>query len=191
MSRVLTPSSGRVDKKYIEHKFISYGALGTSLAGSAVTPQLGAYYFTFSNIANATNLALVYDQYRIDAVEVRFNLRNPGASTNFPRLGVFPDFDDANAPPTAVAAFSHPRITLHSFTSAQTDYSVALSPRPALAAYQGTFAGYTQPNTPVFMDCANPSIQHYGLKYVVDAFTDTTQVIDVLFKFWFTMRNPL
>jgi len=68
---------------------------------------------------------------------------------------------------------------------------MTISPRPALAAYQGAFTGYTVPDKPMWCDSANPGVQHYGYKYAVENMVDTTQYIDVYYKFWFTARNPI
>jgi hypothetical protein len=192
VSRVITPSSTGIGKKYIVHPFVSYGAGGTAFQGNAVTPQINAINFSFNGISNFANLALVYDQYRIDKVEVTFMLRNPGAAlSSFPRLHVFPDFDDSNVPSTLGFVLAHPRVSHHTFNSSSPEYSLALSPRPGFSAYNGTFSAFGQMGNPVFMDVNQPSAQHYGLKWAIENFTDTTQFIDVFVKTWFTMRNPL
>jgi hypothetical protein len=196
LSRVITPSSGRLDRRYIEHDFILWSgtATGASFApiqGNAVAPQFLAYNFQLAQVSNYNNLSLVYDQYRINAVEVKFSLRNPGAATNYPRLSIYPDFDDATPPPSYSAALSHPRVTQHSFTVSQTDFTVALSPRPAAALYQGAFSSFGQPDKPMFVDVNYPTTQHYGLKLMVEDATDTTQFIDIYVKYWITFRNPL
>lgn len=189
-SKVITPSSDRINRKYIEHKFImTSGPVG--FTGSATNPLLSALTFSFGSLPLTAALANLYDQYRIDVCEVRFCLRNQGTAVSFPRLSVFPDFDNAGAPANLNAVLAHPRLTQHNFSLSQTDYTIAISPRAAIAAFAGTFSAYGQTDRPIFLDVSQPAALHYGVKFSLENFTDATQNIDVFVKYWITMRNPL
>jgi hypothetical protein len=188
---VFTPSTGGV--KLLEHSFIARSAGPIlSIQGNVVTPILGAQAFTFSQVAIATQVAALYDSYRIDAVTVQFQLRtNPVSAGGLPKLTLYPDFDDATAASTLGGVNGHPQAVQHIFSPTRPEYAMTISPRPALAAYQGAFTGYAVPDNPVWCDSANPTVQHYGYKYAVENMVDTTQYIDVYYKFWFTARNPI
>jgi len=192
LSVPITPSSREFGKQYIEHRFISSG-ITASLAGNAVAPQLGAFAYNLNSVTNASLLASLYDQFRIDVIEARFVLRNnPSGAVSLPKLYVFPDFDDGTAPASTAAVLGHPRVQIHQFTPSQPEYTIAFSPRAAMAAYNGgVFTGFGQLEKPIFIDANQPNTAHYGLKYAIEAFTDTNQSLDVFAKVWLTMRNPL
>jgi hypothetical protein len=180
------------NSQYTLHKFVLTSAGSSGIQGSAATPQLTGSYFTITNFAAYANLLAVYDQYRIDRVEVRMVLRNnPSGGVSLPRVAYFPDFDDAVAPPTLAAVYSHPRVRQHTFSEAHPEVTFALEPRVAIASYNGAFTGYTAAPGAVFCDSNSSGVQHYGYKAAYENFLDTTQYIDIYYKAWVTMRNPL
>jgi hypothetical protein len=165
---------------------------GGILTGNVVSPQFFSFAFTLNQFANFASYAALFDSYKISVVELRFSFRHPGTGNIYPKLAYFADFDDATAPTTDIAVYSHPKTKFHTFTPTNSEFAVSLTPRVAVATYQGgAFSGYSQPPGPVWVDCNNPGIQHFGLKGVVDNFTDTTQDIEVTFKAWLEFRDPL
>jgi hypothetical protein len=177
---------------YTHHKFIQNTGVTLSIQGLVGGFVLDAKYFGLSQIPNYANLVALYDDFLIEKVEVKFCLRNnPGSSSPMPRLSIYPDFDDATAPPAVGNVFNHPRVMQHTFSEAHPDFKITVEPRVAIPAYQGAFTGYTVAPGKTWVDCANAGVQHYGIKYAIENFTDTTQFLDVYFKFFLFMRNPL
>jgi hypothetical protein len=169
----------------------AYGNGGV-LTGNVVSPQFFAYGFALNQFANFAAYAALFDSYKISTVELRFSLRHPGTGNIYPRLAYFGDFDDGTPPTTDVAVYSHPKTKVHVFSPTNNEFAVSVSPRVSLSTYQsGAFSGYSQPPGPVWVDCNNPAVLHFGLKGVVDNFTDTTQDIEVSFKAWLEFRDPL
>jgi hypothetical protein len=174
------------------HKFIQNTGILYSLTGLAGGQILGANYFALSQVPNYGNLTALYDDFQVDKVEVKFILRgNPGSGLALPRINVYPDFDDATAPPTIGNVFNHPRVQQHVFTQTSPMFKLTIEPRVAIPAYQGAFTAYTVAPSKTWIDCTNAGVQHYGLKYAMENFYDTNQIVDVYYKFFLTMRNPL
>jgi hypothetical protein len=178
--------------KYTHHKFIQNTGIVLSVQGLVAGQILDAKFFALSQIPNYGNLVALYDDYQIEKVEVTFSLRvNPGGGSALPRLSIYPDFDDATAPPSIGNVFNHPRVQQHAFSEAHPEFKICVEPRVSIPAYQGAFTGYTVAPSKVWVDCANAGVQHYGIKYGIENFTDTNQYLDVYFKFFLAMRNPL
>jgi hypothetical protein len=168
----------------------TYGA--TVLTGNAVSPQFFAQTVQLNNMANFAAYAALFDSYRITVAEWRFVMAHPGLNTQYPRLAYFADFDDSSAPASDVAVYSHPKVKYHTFTPTNNEFAVSVAPKCAISTYQaGAFSGYSQPNVPVWIDCNNPGVAHFGLKGSVDNFTDSTVDIQVSVKIWIEFRDPL
>jgi hypothetical protein len=182
-----------LNSTYTMHKFVLTSPGPSAIQGNIVAPQFYGSAITISSFAAYSNLLAVYDQYRIDKVEVRIVLRNnPGAGLALPRISYFPDFDDATPPPSLSAVYSHPRVQTHVFSEAHPEVKFTFEPRVALPAYNGgAFAGYVASSQPMFCDSNTSNTQHYGYKQSIENFIDTTQYLDVYLKGWITMRNPL
>lgn len=183
-----TPKSG--DDRLINHQFVSTTSI-FGIAGNAVTPILGGQAIQFNQLSNYGLYTALFDQYRIDCVEVTFFLRKDPGSSNYARLNVFPDFDDASAPSSLANVQSHPRVMQHVFTESHPKFTFSLVPRLAISAYGGAFTKYTSPDEPLFVDSTNPDASHYGWKYAIENFSDTTNSIEVIYRVWFTCRSPL
>jgi hypothetical protein len=177
-----------VGNKYVEHKFVRYGAT-TTVQGTAST-SFGAITFALAGMQGNAALTSLYDQGRIDKVEIQFSLRTLGTGVLFPRLWIYPDWDDSTPPTTMAQVQSHPRLVEHIFSPSQTEFSVCIEPRVALATYNGAFTGYSQPNGPQWIDTGLTTVQHYGAKYAITNFTDTTANLEYTVKYWISMRNP-
>lgn len=187
---VQTADATGVGSKYIEHKFIRNSATITfgGIAGGFVPSGRS---FRLDQVTNFTNLTNLFDQFRIDTVEISFMLRGlPSTVIAYPRVIVFPDFDDAATPVSSAVINNRPRLSKHTFTPDEPEFRIALKPRLAQAAFNGSFSAYSQPNTSVYVDCAYPATDHYGLKFAFENFDNTSTMIDYSVKFWLTMRNP-
>lgn len=178
-------------KRFTEHQFIQNCGNAYQVQGLALGTVLRGVSFSLNQLPNFTNLTSLYDQYRIDKVELRFYFRSGGTTNNYPRLHVFPDFDDDSAPPTIADALAHPRVETHVFTPNRPEFRYALQPRMASAVYSTIVSTYAVAPYGMFADSASAATKFYGFKMAVENFTDTTQLLDIYFKFYLTCRNPL
>jgi hypothetical protein len=115
-------------------------------------------------------LAYVFDQYRIEAVEVTFrpqftsNGMEAGTNILVPTLYTVVDYDDANAIPIT---------NLRQYDSClQSLYETQVrrfTPHCAAAMYQASaFSGYGNVTAP-WIDASTPGVQHFGVKYAITA----------------------
>jgi hypothetical protein len=159
---------------------------------------LGALNFKLSDLATYASLSL-YDQYRIDRIEVTICpqlITNVTKGTLGADMMVLPlfvtavDLDDSTTPATLAAVLSNPTAQIHGVFNHNVVRSFV--PNIAMSAYQGAFTGYAA-EEPQWLDTATPDIQHYGLKYSVEAapVTTSSQLIVFYAKMWVSLRHPL
>lgn len=152
---------------------------GTQSFGSALT-------FMIQQCANRQEILQLFDNYRIERVQVRFDYTfnsapgAPGAggltatqgSLAVPTITVCPDFDDAVAP------IDRNTVLQNSFARTRRldrPFTITLKPRAqatitrADGANPTTAAGGLLPAA-TWLDSNSPTVPHYGLKFWVDDF---------------------
>jgi len=147
------------------------------------------YYFSLSQLDQATSWSAVFDQYRLAEVEITLRPQYNTGQTGVGAVNWYTviDFDDAN-PVTSAAGMREYNNCMISGYETQVRRFV---PHAALSAYQGAFAGFANVTAP-WLDVASPTIQHYGLKLGIDpgsAAPLTPQVIVMQFKYRIQFRN--
>jgi hypothetical protein len=142
----------------------TYVASGTALVGTA-------YTYNVSALDNASGFASIFDQYRIDRIQVTFrplNIATPlvnTATSGFiaPLIYSVVDYDD-NSAPTAVAQLrDYQNCTSNLYETFTKDF------HPHAAATVGGSSGMNVKSP--WIDWAYPSIPHYGVKLVIQAGT--------------------
>lgn len=161
----------------------SYTAQGTSDTKSA-------FSFTASALGNATNFANVFDQYRLDRIQMTFRPLNVATPlTNTATAGFIPgliyvciDYDDATAPGTVDQIRQYQNTSSHLYDTFTLDF------KPH-AAY--TVGGSISGNVPSpWIDWATPAITHYGVKWAIPAGTaGFEQQWAITIVVWMSMRN--
>jgi hypothetical protein len=133
----------------------------------------GGLGFQFSDTPQYTSLASVFDQYRIDEVQLVFRPmftaqpQSTTASTQYvvPTLYLVVDYDDASALSANSAAFE---AYSNCNTSTQEIVSLSFTPHIAAAVYSGAFTSFANMQNQ-WIDAGSPSVQHYAVKYGIDA----------------------
>jgi len=130
----------------------------------------GVMGFTLNSWSQYTQFAAVFDQYRIEEVQVvfrpMFTANQVSGSTTFyiPTLYVVADYDDSTSLTTAAAFESYTNCNM----SVNETVAVRLTPHSAQAAYSGAFTSYAN-KTYQWIDCSSPGVVHYGIKWGIDA----------------------
>lgn len=144
-----------------------YGTL-PALVQVAGAPSFVSAYFALSGLDNSAGFGLVFDQYRIVAIEVSISPQatsQPMASgVTFPRLYTAIDYDDA-ATPTSIAYVREYDSCVESPPGS--GIVRTFTPAMALAAYSGAFTSYAN-RSMQWIDVASPNVQHYGIKAACD-----------------------
>lgn len=180
---------GNLSSKYTTHSFRR--ALELTALGPGTT-RMG-YTFSLSNLINASELTVLYDQYKIQWVEVKaipsqINADVSVGTQTIPALFVAVDTDDASTPASYSEILEHADHKIYQMDKMKT--IARFSPRPQAAMYRSSVAtGYSTPNKPVWLDCANADIPHYGLKVVAEPMSANHAGIRVVATVYFQMKN--
>ncbi len=174
--------------------------VGALLRQSTASDVFASVAFALADIPNISSVSSLFDQYRIDRVQYRLRSRNPAlfmmnqASPNYSAttLLLAVDRDDNTAPTTLAEIKQYDNCQA---VSACDSIDVIFEPSIAAAAYAGgVFSGYIiQTDTEEWIDSANTSVPHYGLKIGIPALvTATTSKLDWDVEAWYTVsfRNP-
>jgi hypothetical protein len=133
----------------------------------------GAAYFLLGNLADWPQWA-IFDQYKIDSVEVEFQLTQSGGNMVYPTLLWTPDYDDANVPTlNQIQGFEHCEVFV--FSEFHNVFRRKIVPKIAQTAYQaGVASGYVIPSASTWINGDYPNVQHFGHKWFVLNYNTTT-----------------
>ncbi len=155
---------------------VSSGLTGVGGASSAAqliqnsaTSVYAAVAFQLSDLPNTSSFSALFDQYKIERVKLHFRARNNAvfvANTASPNGGVpmgtvAVDRDDASAWTSATDGLQYDNAIQF---NGEEDFEVELVPSitPSVFA-SGAFSGYGV-RSPMWIDIANTSVPHYGVK---------------------------
>jgi hypothetical protein len=141
------------DKVYTFAQTIAKTAFTTSL--SLESDQ--SLVFALSDLANAADFDSIFDCYRIIQITVQWIPLTPNSVAGVFYTAI--DYDDGNTPSiSALQQYDTMQVVpLNQF------HERTFKPRMAVGAYSGSFTSYAQLHDQ-WIDCASPSVQHYGLK---------------------------
>lgn len=140
--------------------------------------------FQFNDIDQYSSLALVFDQYRIAAIEVY--LTESGANANLSNDGKLTsviDFDDVTVL-TGTQAYDYSNAVTTSGASGHYRHFI---PHVAVAAYSGAFTSFANQPAP-WIDTSSPGVAHYGLKTMITP-TSTVKTIDLVYRLHVQLRS--
>jgi len=128
---------------------------------STVAATFTGNYVTAAGFDQFASFAAVFDQYKIDELEVTF-MPQVTEGFNGSNAGLFTlvvDNDDSTLLTSVAAAMDYPA---QQTVRGSDMVRVTFKPRIAVAAYSGSFASYA--NTASWIDCSSSTVQHYGWK---------------------------
>lgn len=127
---------------------------------STTVPVFASYIGTLSAFVDVAAYTNLFDQYRIDEMELWITPQAPQGTTTFAAQFYAVDLDDGNVP-TSSADVIDKQSSVES--SGPSGIYIKWQPHMAVALYSGTFTSYG--NEPAgWIDCASPNVQHYGVK---------------------------
>jgi hypothetical protein len=157
------------------------------LVGSTSSDVLGALKFVLTQLPSYTEFTTLFDQYRISRLEYTFlpyfTIGTPTAYAPFIATAV--DYDDGTAPASfgAIQQYENSRVI-----SAYRQFAASFQPHIAVAAFGGAFTSYAN-NRPGWIDSASPSVEHYGLKYVIGQCSGSAQSFRVVGRVIIQTKN--
>jgi len=143
--------------------------------------------FSVGALDQITPLTALFDQYRIELVEVwltpRMTAAN-GIALNFGQFHSVIDFDDNNSLTTVPQALDYENCV---FGAGCVGHYRRWVPHIAMAAYSGAFTSFANVTSP-WIDAASSAVQHYGLK---TAWTvcDGAYIYDIQYRLHTVWRN--
>lgn len=155
---------------------VSTGVSSSTIYQGGATEVVGAIAFQLSDLDQVSTLSALFDQYRIDRVLLRISTKNQNvnlaqiASPNqaYPTMRVVCDFDDATAPASTSDLQQYDSCT---DLGPGNSMDIVIEPAVTKAVYaSGAFSGYTvESSSDQWLDIANTSVPHYGVKFAVAA----------------------
>jgi hypothetical protein len=158
----------------------------TNIVSSTTTGTFPSLVFRFSDLSDATELGSVFDQYRIDRVDVKILPNITEAISSTALLGrnySVIDLDDSNA----FTSITDPL----DYSSSQSwgvmdPIQLSLVPHLAMAAYSGVFTSFAN-SGPRWIDAASPGVEHYGVKLAIGS-TTTAVTYTVTCRYHISLR---
>jgi hypothetical protein len=168
----------RLDNRtYRTVQSVDYGAVLTSSSGGAV---YYAKFFSFGDLDQVSSLASIFDQYRIDEIEVWASTVG-STLTGLANLYGVVDYDDANNLSSLAAARQYSNCME---VPIDTGIYFSFRPHTALSA-----AGSGQPNVPFpWTNSATQGQPAYGVKFAMGS-SSVTRILYVNARFHLTFRN--
>ena len=165
-----------------------------TIAGNAAhNPLIKSYSFNFGQLINSNEFVALFDQYMITYVQVKWFLKiDPGAqaagAASYPRMYLVRDYDDDMLAPTLNNLREHARCQV---VVMNPNRPVVCGVKPAIATqvYNTTLAAGYGPKWKTWIDCNNPAVPHYGIKWAIDDLTNTNYRVTTEVKFWFRCRG--
>jgi hypothetical protein len=139
--------------------------IASTITASTTVDLAVGLYFSLDSLPSYTDFTNLFDSYRIVQVRVVFMPVTLGV-THTPLMTII-DYDDAN-PLTYQTALQYDSAQI---VATNVPHERVLNPRAALAAYSGTFTSYSIADQRMWFDAGSPSVQFFGLKYVLPAAT--------------------
>lgn len=160
-----------------QYKFVRHGT-PTTITQTITTDLVGSLQFTLDATSGYTELTALFDSYRIECVEVEFvpmyNMQSItlAGTVKVAELYTAIDYDDNNAAASLGAMNEYRTNRIATWNQR---FTRSFKPRAAAAVYgSGAFTSYAQVPGNQWMDCASPSVAHYGLKYGI-TYANTAQ----------------
>jgi hypothetical protein len=137
-----------------------------------------------------SSLAAVFDQYRINMIEIRLTPHAPNAfiTSTQPvgQLYTVLDYDDATALASGAAAVAYSDCIV---SPPYANQRRCFRPRVALAAYSGAFTSYANVASP-WIDASSSTVNHYGVKTWIDpGAAGALAVYDLVVRTHFEFRS--
>jgi len=156
------------------------------LTSSASVSTFGALYFTVGALDQISSLTALFDQYRINEIEVWIMPRttNNTVTSNTGLQATVVDYDDETVLGTFASALDYTNVVVG--TGIEGQYR-RFKPHAAIAAYSGTFASYANEESP-WIDAASTGVRHYGVKTAWTT-TDIPYSSDIMVRLHTEWRN--
>jgi len=168
-------------------KYVDRGALTSTSAANG-------YYgigFQFQDIPDYTSWQAVFDQYRIDQIDLDIRPMTeaslPGSAPGYSVGWVAVDYDDNATPGTVSSVANYSNVSI---LSPGRGLKLSFRPKVDVGVYNSGAAGAGAIVGGLWMDMAYPAIQYHGVKVAITASTSTNvNAWYILARYTVSMRS--
>ncbi len=142
------------------------------ITSTSAADGLYAEYFTLNDLSEVSSFTSIFDQYRISRIDLMLMAVTQPSTTAVTSPGyafcaVVNDFDDANALSSFSLALNYQNVSV---LAPGLGHNRSIVPHVNLEANASSQVISKQAP---WIDCSDPSVQHYGFKYAVKQSTST------------------
>lgn len=160
------------------------------------TTQFFASAFSLASVPNSTSYTGLFDQYRINKVEIKFiqsygNSPTTPGSVSQPVIYIVTDFDDASTPVSITSIIERNNHRILSLSGAQSVHKHTLVPRVSsfdINTAAGSVASSVKARP--WLNSSFPTVSHNGVKFAVDNLLSNAS-ISVYVTYYFECRATL
>lgn len=182
MPRPSGPSLGaQLTIKQLVNSFtVATGVSAGVITQNSATAVLGDIAFTLSDLAQVSTLTSLFDQYRIEEVQLRIRPHSNAISTftlsaateAVPYMLWVIDRDDSSVLGTLTQLQEYDQVRQ---VEGYESLDIILRPSIAPAVFAaGAFSGYGIEESEMWIDCSNTAVPHYGCKFGINALDVST-----------------
>lgn len=171
------------------HQFTRSQYYSGAVSGSTSFDTFGGIYFRLQDMPNVSEFTNLFDMYRIDKVTIKFmpraNSAEAGTNQGLVKLFTVIDKDDITTPTSIAELLQYETCKVTPMSRVVTR---TFKPLFAREAFQG---GVTSAYTPGsgWIDCSNPLVQHYGIKWGMQQLPAGAQTCDLHIKYHLSFKN--
>lgn len=172
---------------------LQVGATALSVGSSQGYDVPFSLRFRLDQIINSGEIQALCDKYKILGAYCRIYYNKSGsaagATAGMPYVEYINDHDDANVP-SVLTLREKMGVKLKTFSNASSYIGIKCIPKPTREIYAtGIATAYELPSKPIWIDMANPSVEHYAIKGVLhNVYLPNTNALTEVFKFDVTLK---
>lgn len=148
--------------------------------------------FSLSSLPNSSEFTALFDMYRIDSVELEYQLITEVIGSAYPRIAFTPDYNDSTPPTTESQVLEYGTSEMFLFSQYKPVFKRMLKPRAQLGTYQGAFTAYSLAPQDAWVSCDYPSVLYYGAKDFISSYNSTTfpnTIVQLYIRMNLSFRN--
>lgn len=181
----------RVPRSAKVHNFKRTVYLSGAVAGSTLLDVFGRSGFSLANVTNYTEFTALFDMYRINGVKVRFmpraNSSEAGTNQGLVKFFTVVDYDDVSVPTSISQLLQYENVKI---TNTARDHTRYFKPKIAAQVFQNAVGTGYAPRSG-WIDCDNPTVEHYGLKWALQQLPAGNQSMDIAITYYMSFKHVL
>lgn len=189
------------------HLFKRKTSLGPLVVGSGGNGYLGSFQtFQLNLLPNSGEFTVLFDQYTIRRVKFYIVMRASmttlvesavNLAIGMPNIICVKDYDDATAPASSLAGYNelqeYANSRSHYWSAEKRVFKVNLKPAVLGEVFRSAIATTYSPKWNQKIDCVNPDVPHYGVRFVISVPSSgllaQPVTFDLFATYYFAMHN--